>query len=161
VAYNLISTQTVGVGGASSISFTSIPSSYTDLCLVLNGRTTDGAGAYQTVTLSINGSTANQTERYTYSTSSTVVSTSYTAIELWTNGNGATATTFGNMQLYIPNYAGNANKGMNWDVVAENNGAAWLGVIGSGLWSSTAGITSLTLNANFAQYSTATLYGIN
>ena len=36
--YTLISSVTVGSGGASSIDFTSIPATYTDLCLVWSGR---------------------------------------------------------------------------------------------------------------------------
>jgi hypothetical protein len=156
-----IAEVTVGAGGASSIQFNSIPQIYTDLKLVLSGRTSDGAGAYQTVLLSINGASTNQTERYLYTTGSTPVSTSYSAIELWTNGNGSTASKFGNMQLDITAYAGSNSKVLSWDVTAENNGTAFLGLIGAGLWSNTSAITSLSLNANFVQYSTATLYGIS
>jgi hypothetical protein len=159
----LISTVTVGAGGAASIVFGSggtIPQTFTDLLLVLSGRTSDGTGAYQTVTLSINGSTANQSERYIYTTGSSTTGTTYSQVELWASGNGSSANIFGNMQLYIPNYFGSATKPMSWDVTADNNGSSCIQVVGAGLWSNTSPITSLTLNANFVQNSTASLYGI-
>ena len=38
--YTLISSVTVGAGGASSIDFTSIPSTYTDLLVKISARST-------------------------------------------------------------------------------------------------------------------------
>jgi len=66
--------------------------------------------------------------------------------------------------LYIPNYAGSANKSASSDSVRENNatGSIQLRLVAS-LWSNAAAITSVKLvpdYGNFAIYSTATLYGI-
>jgi hypothetical protein len=38
ITYTLISSVTVGAGGAASMSFTSIPSTYTDLVVFCSGR---------------------------------------------------------------------------------------------------------------------------
>ena len=47
VTYKLIETVTVGVGGAASIDFTSIPQTYKDLLFVVSGRaTTDNPTLY-------------------------------------------------------------------------------------------------------------------
>ena len=42
--FQLISSTTVGAGGASSIDFTSIPSTYTDLVIKWSGRLTSTGG---------------------------------------------------------------------------------------------------------------------
>jgi hypothetical protein len=76
----------------------------------------------------------------------------------------ATASTFGNFEIYLPNYAGSNNKSVSSDSVAENNATEAYTNLRALLWSSTAAINAIkfTLGAgNFAQYSTATLYGIS
>jgi len=74
-----------------------------------------------------------------------------------------TASTFGNGQVYIPNYAGSNNKSTSADTVSEDNATLAYSALTAGLWSNTAAITSITIAAvtNFAQYSTAYLYGIS
>jgi len=76
---------------------------------------------------------------------------------------GTTASTFGNAEIYLPNYAGNTNKSASIDMVSEQNATStYMGLVAP-LWSNTAAITSITLtgaSGNLAQYSTATLYGI-
>jgi hypothetical protein len=78
--------------------------------------------------------------------------------------NSQTASTFASNDMYIPNYAGSNNKSVSVDGVQENNATAAASRLVAILWSNTAAITSLTLSpdyGNFAQYSTATLYGIS
>jgi hypothetical protein len=163
MAYTLIQTLTVGAGGASSIDFNSIPNSFTDICIKLNLRATDGASAWQGLgSIAINGVTTNQSSRYLYGSGSTATSTNAAALEGWSPANASTSNTFGNWEIYIPNYAGSNNKTITYDLVTENNAAAALSIIYAGLWSSTSAITRITFNAtaNFAQYSIASLYGI-
>jgi hypothetical protein len=78
--------------------------------------------------------------------------------------NSATANTFGNGEIYIPNYTGSNNKSVLSDGVGENNGTTSYQFITAGLWSNSAAITSIVLTplvgTLFLQYSTATLYGI-
>lgn len=158
-----IAAVTVGSGGASSIDFTSIPSTYTDLVLKISARTTR-ASRTDAISLSFNGVATNQSSIYLEGTGSGAASGSLTSFRTLANGDTSTASTFGNSEYYIPNYAGSNFKSASSDGVSENNATnadAWLV---ANLWSSTAAITSITVtdlnSANFMQYSTATLYGI-
>jgi len=56
--YQLISSTTVGAGGASSILFSSIPATYTDLILDLSVRTSNAA-SQAILDIKFNGSSAN------------------------------------------------------------------------------------------------------
>ena len=163
--YTLISSVTVGSGGASTMDFTSIPSTYTDLCVKVSAR---GTGSYDEmyVGISFNGSTSNLTSRVLYGSGASAGSFSDTKIYGPVSANNTTANTFGSWECYVPNYAGSTNKSVSLDSVAETNGTSIDSYLTAGLWSNTAAITSIslydafTLN-NFAQYSTAYLYGIS
>jgi len=166
--FKAIATVTVGSGGASSIDFTSIPSTYTDLVIKLSGRTTNanlqdylamqfngsGGTAYSHSDLTGNGSSAQ-------STIQTGLDRYYFTYVL--NGATSTSNTFSNVDVYIPNYASSNYKSISSDGVPENNttGITYT-TLSAGLWSSTAAITSINFVASgsFVQYSTATLYGI-
>ena len=156
-----IASVTVGSGGASSIDFTSIPSTYTDLCVKLSGRTST---TQYLVSLSFNGSTTSFTRRSIVGDGSTASSFSGSDSQnIVASMSSDTANTFGNTEIYVPNYAGSSNKSVSVDTVEENNGTTARALLGAILWSNTAAITSLGLipvSGNFAQYSTATLYGI-
>ena len=52
--YTLIASNTVGSGGAASISFSSIPSTYTDLLVKISTR--DNTGSFNDMLLTFNGS---------------------------------------------------------------------------------------------------------
>jgi len=165
-----IATVTVGSGGSSTIDFTSIPATYTDLCVKVSGRqTVSGADS---MGLKLNGATTGNSSRWLSGNSSavivgtdasSVIVVSYAGLP----GSGATANTFSNIEIYIPNYAGATAKSISSDSVGENNttsaGLANISIL-AGLQTSTSAITSLTLSpysgGNFVQYSTATLYGI-
>jgi hypothetical protein len=82
---------------------------------------------------------------------------------LYVNANSATSNTFGNGEIYIPNYLSGTAKSFSSDSVAENNGTEGWQVIQANLWSGTDAITSIELDpalGTFVQYSSATLYGI-
>ena len=160
--YVKIATVTVGSGGAASMDFTSIPSTYTDLCLKICGR--EATGTSLIFTMRINASTANQTTREVRGSGSAASSGTNTIATIDQNGSGTTASTFGNAEVYLPNYSGSTNKSYSIDSVSENNGTAAYMRLSAGLWSQTAAINQLTLYAssgNIAEYSTATLYGIS
>ena len=86
-------------------------------------------------------------------------------MEDFIEGTDSTANTFANGEFYIPNYAGSTNKSVSADGVTENNATAARATLTAGLWSNTAAINQITLlpiaGGTFAQYSTATLYGIS
>ena len=159
--YEAIATITVGSGGAATIQFSTIAANWTDLLVKLSARHDANNTA---VKISFNGVTTNLSFRYLYGSGSAAAS--YTdASNVYTYGNSSTytASTFGNAEFYIPNYAGSNNKSISSDAVTENNATAADMLLGAGLWSNTSAITSITLtpsSGNFVQYSTATLYGI-
>lgn len=161
--FELIASSTVGAGGASSIDFTSIPSTYTDLVLVSSLRS---AGTSTTAALlRFNGSSTNGSERDLNGNGSTTSSGTDTNMYAgYAVVSSYTASTFASNYLYIPNYAGSTNKSSSLDWVMENNATATNMSISANLWSNTAAINQITLVANgtnnFAQYSTAYLYGV-
>jgi hypothetical protein len=158
------STVTVGAGGAASIDFTSIPSTYTDLIIKISSRSSD-VGSATGIVMQFNGSSASLTYKQLSGQGTGVASYSGSTGRISaTDGAGATASTFGNAEVYIPNYAGSANKSSSIDGVQENNASVAYADLTAYLWSNTAAITSISLSlqaGNFVQYSTATLYGIS
>lgn len=162
--FTLISTITVGSGGASSIDFTSIPSTFTDLCLKISARFST-AFTSDTMKISFNSTTTNFTYRLLTGNGSSAASYNGTFGNAGdTDANSATASTFHNGEIYIPNYAGSNYKSFSVDTVTENNATAAIADLLAGLWSNTAAITSIGLTpysgGTFVQYSSASLYGI-
>lgn len=158
-----IASVTVGAGGSSTIDFTSIPSTYTDLCLKLSARSTS-AGAEAAI-IEFNGSTTGFSgKRLAGEGTGGATTDTLTNIRAAINTAADTSSTFSNGEFYVPNYAGSANKSVSLDMVLENNATAAVQSLVAGLWSNTAAITSIKLSLNaggsFVQYSTATLYGI-
>jgi hypothetical protein len=162
--YKAIATVTVGSGGASSIEFTSIPGIYADLAVKISARSNwSNAVNADGVYIKPNGSTSSRTAIRLYGSGSAAGSDTNANPIAFTNAS-STASTFGNAEIYIPNYGGSTNKSMSVDGVSETNATTTYAGLGAFLWSNTAAITSLTLapenGTSFAQYSTATLYGI-
>jgi hypothetical protein len=165
--YRLIASSTVGSGGSSSIDFSSIPSTYTDLLLKVSARTDDTVNDSDTIVIRFNGSTSNLSARALYGSGSAAASLTRTTNSnvAWTDTDVNTASTFGNAEWYIPNYAGSTNKSVSNDAVQENNATAAIASLSAILWSSTSAINQITLvsgnGKNFKQHSTAYLYGIS
>jgi len=161
--YEAIATVEVGSGGAASIDFTSIPSTYTDLCLKVSARTNRGGNPDQ-MTIQFNGSTSNYSQKTLEGYNGGTSSYSNTYTFAYVDASGATSNIFGNAEFYIPNYAGSSYKSFSIESAVENNSSAGGEFPAAGLWSDSAGITSIKLisqvGATFDQYSTATLYGI-
>jgi hypothetical protein len=165
--FTLIASTTVGSGGASTISFSSIPQTYTDLVIKMSVRGT-GAVVNRNILISFNGSSSNFTMRNAVSEGGTLASYTQGAYggtnpTGYNPGNTATASTFGSADFYFPNYTSNNNKSVSVDSVGENNNANGYLWLSANLWSSSSAITSLTFTEdanNFAEFSTAYLYGI-
>ena len=164
----LVSTVTVGSGGAASIDFNSIPQTGTDLYVVCSPRSSYSGGSSNTLRLQINGDTGgNYTGRDLRGTGSATSSntTSSGSNLLLSNAPAGTSTTntFGNVGIYIPNYTASTTKSISVDSVGENNATAAEQWIVAGLWNSTSAITSLSIyfsGFNMEHYSTASLYTI-
>ena len=165
--YIKLASTTVGAGGAASIDFTSIPGTYTDLVIKISPRSTNAANV-RTLLVAFNGSSANFTMRNLVNEGGTPASYTQAAYggtnaTSYIPGSTATASTFSNVEYYFPNYASSNFKSFSIDSVYENNVTAGYSWLGANLWSSTAAITSLSFSldfGSFAQYSTATLYGV-
>ena len=165
--YTLIASTTVGSGGAATITFSSIPATYTDLKIVISGRT-NRTSIYDYVKMKFNSSATSYSDRNINGNGSTAASetnnsTTYGFVYVLDAANSA-ANTFGSIDIYIPNYAGSNNKSYSADGVEEDNATGALMALTAGLWSNTAAITTIDLSSatgnNFVQYTTAYLYGI-
>ena len=150
-----------------SFTFSAIPATYTDLCIVVSARsntasTQDGLWISQ-----INGSGSNLSNIWLRGSGSSTTSSSsalYGILVGQINAANSTANTFSNLSIYIPNYASANNKSISIDSVQEHNATeAYMGFT-AGLWSNSAAITSITLDpqvGDLVQHSTAYLYGIS
>jgi hypothetical protein len=167
--YTLLETITVGAAGASSVTFNSIPQTgYTDLVVKMSARSVTDTPACIAL-VQFNADTgSNYSYKYARGTGSAVDSSGAsptTGINLFIiAASNATASTFGNSEMYIPNYRSANYKSVSLDAVSENNATRADAVLSAGLWSSTAAITSIKLSegaGNFAQHSTFSLYGVS
>ena len=163
--YTLIASNTVSTAVA-SITFSSIPATYTDLLVKVSTRSSRTAGAIDYIKTYFNGSTANGTTSAVYGDGTAYAGTD-TKIIGSTSTNQNTANTFGSAEFYIPNYAGSNYKSVSVDAVSENNSATTGDYnlnLSAGLWSVGSAITSITMESafgnNWMQYSTFYLYGI-
>jgi len=167
--YEKIATVTVGSSGSASIDFTSIPSTYTDLLVKISARTNRSANQDQ-IDMRFNSDTSSSYfYRQLLGDGTTVVSATatgsfiYAGVAPATNG---TSNTFGNFEVYIPNYTSATYKTVSADYVNEGNATTvYYDGFTAGLWQKTNSISSITFysdnGANFSQYTTATLYGIS
>lgn len=148
-----------------SIDFTSIPNTFTDLLLVCSLRCATSTSAV--VIMTFNNNASSYSWRRLIGDGSNAFSdntaSSGNIRVIGSNPSGSTASTFGNTQFYIPNYASSNNKSVSVDGVRENNATSAEMNIAAGLWSNTTAINQITLSpdsGNWAAGSSATLYGI-
>lgn len=163
--YELIEAKTLTTTTA-SITFSSIPNTYTDLLLYISSRNSD---IYNEVHFRFNGDTANDySGRNLYGNGSSAISSNSSSISSLQNVtvqsvSGQTANTFGNIQLYIHNYLLGNYKSITADGVQENFGSSAQAMIGAGLYADTAAITSIQAFpsvGSFVANSNFYLYGI-
>ena len=162
----LIETKTVGSGGASSIDFTSIPQTYTDLKVVVSARMSTSNQWY---TLGFNNSTSTYSDKYLLGNGSSASSGSggdQPPFAGSVNDNSYTSNTFSNSETYIPNYTSSNYKSYSGDGVQENNATTAYMAFWADLWSTTSAITSIQIkpqggSSNFVEGSTFYLYGIS
>lgn len=161
--YACLSEVTVGAGGASTINFASIPSTYTDLLLKISGRGTR-ADTGSNWLISFNSSTSNFSARYFEQVNNSTYTGTYARFIGPVPAANATASTFSNTSVYIPNYLSSRSKSYSVDSVIENNATLAPLTFVAGLWSDASAIASITISSgssdNIAQYSTVSLYGI-
>jgi hypothetical protein len=164
--YTLIEAKTLSSDTA-SISFTSIPQTYTDLQLLTSVRI-DRAGVSVNMGLRFNSNSSDYTNLMAYGDGTNTGSNTSVVLDQfgywYSPANGATASTFSDQSVYIPNYTSANQKSVSIDSTSENNGTDTNTVLFVGLWANTAAITTITLSnyqgSNLRSGSTAYLYGI-
>jgi hypothetical protein len=167
-SYESIATVTVGAGGSSSISFSSIPSTYSHLQIRGISRSTFSNAGGDYLALTFNSDTgANYAQHQIGGNGTSVGAAAYTSQNSGYIQRGTAAlnlsNTFGAFIFDVLDYT-NTNKYKtvrNLGGYEDNtNGTIYLA---SDLWMSTSAITSLSLapsTGNFSQYSHFALYGI-
>jgi hypothetical protein len=167
--YTLISSNVL-TSSAASITFSSIPATYTDLVVRASART-DSASSRDAIYIEFNGSGSSYSNTFVRGTSTLATSGTYAfGIASPRGADGATATsnTFGSVEWYIPNYLASTNKPVSVFGVQENNTTtandANIEAV-AGLWSNSAAITSIVIKkvdgTNFVSGSSFYLYGIS
>ena len=162
VTYKLIETVTVGSGGAATISFGSIPQTYTDLKVVISSRSDKNTGSASDITVQFNSTGTTYTQRNLYGDGASAASNTPSYIGSTSQATN-TASVFGNLEIYIPNYTGSTQKSYSTDSVQENNATTSYQFLSAGLWNGTGAITTVLfglVSGNFVQYTSASLYGI-
>jgi len=167
-SYESISTVTVGSGGASDITFSSIPSTYKHLQIrgiLRNSGSTSDIDTY----IQFNGDTGNNYAWHGMYGIGSTLDAFYGAPNVnYINGfrspgGTSSANMFGAGVVDIFDYA-NTNKYKTTRLLTgDDQGSTGLVVYTSGVWGSTSAITSIKFyfpTGNFVQYSQLALYGI-
>lgn len=157
--YSLIASSTVGSGGVSSVTFSSIPASYTDLMLKSSTRNS-GSNIGNYSAFSINSVTPSGIYIQGNGAAASSGTSQYGQME---TGGAATANCFSNAETYFTNYTSSSNKFFTNDSIVENDAATAYQSITAGTVSTTSAITSIVITpatGTFVQYSTFYLYGI-
>lgn len=168
-SYVLLEKITVGAAGASSVTFANIPQTgYTDLVIKYSARV-DASGNYQSMAMAFNGGSPASafTQRWINGNGVSAASGSYgantTLYPSYVNAASSTSSTFGNGEIYIPNYSSTSQyKSVSVDAITETNATDARSELDAMLWSSNNAVTSITLygNTNFVANSTFYLYGV-
>jgi hypothetical protein len=168
--YQLISSNVLSTSAA-SVTFSAIPSTYTDLVLRISARGLDAALNTETMQFFVNNSTSAQ---YSYRSmrnfNSTATSDKSSGNSSGTfsrvlNGNSSTSNSFMSYEIYIPSYTASQAKPISGFGGAEESATAnYYNNATAALWNNTAAITSFKLQPNnssaFAIDSSFYLYGI-
>lgn len=168
--YTLISSNVLS-SSAASVTFSAIPSTYTDLVLRVSARNDKTGNIQSEMYVTFNGTTSGYSYTSIRGNGATPVSNNGTA-QASIGGNlfpvvdtaDATANTFNSVEVYVPNYTVAQNKPIASFTALENNAiTAWM-YAGASLWSNTAAITSMTISNSstwvFNAGSSFYLYGI-
>jgi hypothetical protein len=170
--YKLIQSQVVSGSSTNTITFDSIPQTYTHLVVLVSART-NTASTRDVMRFRINNdSSAIYNSFFLYGFDSTASVRSESALSNtyfeWTYavGNNATSNVFGNTTVTLNNYRStSAVKTVNTLDANENQSTtSWITGITTGYWNSTTAITRLDFVAQsgitYIDGSTFSLYGI-
>lgn len=167
--YTLISSNVLA-SSAASVTFSSIPATYTDLVLKISSRASNSA-VTQNIYLEFNGNTSAIYSRTLLSGTGAAAGSSRNSADVIIdatyaqNGDTATASSFGSAEVYIPSYTVSQNKPISVFGAGETNATtAYMGNV-AGLFGSTTAISSIKLSNpsthSFITGSSFYLYGIS
>ena len=162
--YTLISSNVLS-SSAASVTFSSIPATYTDIVLRVSARRAE-AGR-QDLLIKPNNDTSNNSSTNIQGSGAAATSnaTSAQSIKIANiiPSTNETASTFCNAEFYMPNYAGSANKPSGAFGVGENNAATAYIVSNASLSQIASAISSIVLSLASGTFDTGSsfyLYGI-
>ena len=167
--YTLIATQSVPAGsGSSSVTFSSIPNTYTDLIVKFSVRVERGV-AMTPLWMRINSDTGtNYFMRLGYGNGSATDSLNYNLgylITGYVNAASSTGAVYTNGEICITNYTSSNQKAISIDIASEQDATSAIVGFTAGIWTGASAVTSITFlegndNSNISQYSNFYLYGI-
>lgn len=162
-SYESIATVTVGAGGSSTVTFSSIPSTYTHL--QIRGSHKASNPVWATIVLNSDSTTSNYASHRFEATDNSVIAESFTTTQQnkifttypYTGASVIDILDYKNTNKYttlrgLNGWAGDGTGGMNGEVNYM-----------SGLWMNTAAINSISITLSgqtFQQHSSFALYGI-
>ena len=166
--YTLIEANIL-LSDATSLTFSAIPATYTDLLIRASARTDDtnvygtmsleysggGGGFYSNTLVQGDGASASSARSSSLGNQRSLYAS---------NGDSSTANTFSNTEWYIPSYTSANKKVVSLFAVGETNAATAYITGYAGLWQGTAIIDSIRIQAggsNFKTGSSFYLYGIS
>jgi hypothetical protein len=167
VTYQLISSNVLS-SNAASVTFSSIPATYTDLVVRASARSS-AASPFSDLRTTINSNTTQANYLFTYLLGSGSTVSSGLGPDLKVNdsltGNTATADTFSSIEYYIPSYTANQTKPFSIiSNIVNNSTADWAVIPIAYNYQSTTAISTLKLSppasVNFLSGSSFYLYGI-
>jgi hypothetical protein len=167
--YTLISSSIVSGSTTASVTFSSIPATYTDLLISSSARSS-AAGTSDSLNVEFNGNTATSYSM-TYlrglgsgTSTSNDLNTTFLFVPYAAQGNTTLANTFTSTEMYFPNYLAAINKPSSQFVAFENNTTVANLIANAGLYRNTTAISSIKLTVNGGPYFIANssfyLYGI-
>jgi hypothetical protein len=165
--YQLIASNTL-TGTTATLTFSSIPATYTDLVLRVSARTARTSNATQQFRCYVNGDAGSTiySDTYLYGDGATATSTRDSTINILTLGymstNAATSNTFGSAELYFPSYTSSNNKPLSSFSAQETNATTAYITAAAGLIRTSSAISSISLKADDSWVSGSSffLYGI-
>jgi hypothetical protein len=154
--YTLIQKTTLNASAA-SITFSSIPQTFTDLKIVVSAR--DVSVTYSSLYIAINGTAVTSLRKVLGNGSSASSGTDYVGL---IDGTASTASVFGNADIYIPNYTSSNYKSLSIDMVSENNATGAHQFLTAAISPATTAISTLafTCDGSFEKYTSVSLYGV-
>lgn len=161
-------TSTVTGSLTNTITFSSIPQTYTDLAIRWSARANTGGNTFDQLTFVLSSTGTSYSNLYFQGVQSSGItqgifgSQTFVRINNGYQGSSSTANTWSNNEIYIPNYTVSNYHPIGWTNGIEQNSTEASLNLNAGLDYGTTPVSSITLTAqnNLAIGSSFYLYGI-